>query len=305
MIAEARQLVVAFRRGLFRRKFQALAGLDLEIGEGDFFALLGQNGAGKSTAMHCLLGLLSPTSGDVRLLGQRPDRGSALFREIAYLPEEPRYPDYLTVREAVTYYAALSGVASAPARVADVLEWLGLAEHRHLTIRRCSKGMKQKVGIAQCIVHEPRVLFLDEPMRGLDPMTVHAFRTRLVDMNRRGATVIMNSHLLTEVEIVASRVAIIDRGRLVVQDDVSTLLRGDGDDYAVEVAGDGGLPPQLQLLDPVRADGHARGVVRGDALYAFMDAARSTGLRIVSCELKKIRLEDRFMALLKEGAHEA
>jgi ABC-type multidrug transport system ATPase subunit len=279
VIVEAERLVVKFRRGWRRAPFLALNGLDLEVREGDVFALLGQNGAGKSTAMHCLIGLLRPSSGSVRIMGERPEPGAPVFNRIAYLPEEPQYHAYLTVEEAVTYYARLQGVAAPEAGVTRMLERLGLAEHRRLSIARCSKGMKQKVGIAQCLLHQPRLLFLDEPMRGLDPMTVHLFRELILELRRDGATVLLNSHLLSEVELLANRVAIIDRGRLVAQDDVARLARRDGDVYDVEIDDGAGVEVPAQLESVTRADGQIRGTLPMAALYGFMDHARSRGLR--------------------------
>lgn len=300
MIIQAEGLTVRFSRGPFRRPFAALDGLDLEVREGDFFALLGQNGAGKSTAMHCFLGLLPPSSGRVQVLGHVPRPGAALFANVGYLPEEPRYHDYLTVEEAVTYYARLSGVRRPRDGAAAILERLGLTEHRSLSIRRCSKGMKQKVGIAQCVIHRPRLLFLDEPMRGLDPMTVHLFRDMLVEMNREGVTIVMNSHLLTEVELVASRVAIIDRGRLVVQDNVSKLVHHDAGHYVVELESVPDSPPYLQ--DVRHEDARSCGKLQAADFFAFMDYARTNNVRIVSCALEKQTLEDRFVALV-QGEH--
>lgn len=299
MIVRAEALTVRFPRGVFRRPFAALDGLNLEVREGDFFALLGQNGAGKSTAMHCLLGLLRPSAGRVEVLGRPPDRGAALFAQVGYLPEEPRYHEYLTVEEAVTYYARLSGVRNPKSRVAEILERLALAEHRSLAIRRCSKGMKQKVGIAQCVIHQPRLLFLDEPMRGLDPMTVHLFRDMLVGLNRAGATIVMNSHLLTEVELVASRVAIIDRGRLVIQDDVAKLVQRGGQRYTVEVES---LPDSAPYLEDItREETRATAKLSSADLFSFMDYARINSLRILSCALEKQTLEQSFVALVGEG----
>ncbi len=239
-------LVVRYSRGPFRKPFTALAGLDLEVGAGDFFALLGQNGAGKSTAMACMLGLQRPTAGAVRINGVRPAPGADVYRHVAYLPEEPTYHPYLTVQEALTYYARLQGVSNPGAAIAGVLDRLSLGEHRHLTVARCSKGMKQKVGIAQCLLHAPTVLFLDEPMRGLDPPTVALFREVLAALNREGATIVMNSHLLSEVEQLATRAAIIDRGLLLRQDRVANLTARQGDVYVVELEGDGDPPPQLE-----------------------------------------------------------
>jgi Cu-processing system ATP-binding protein len=146
-----------------------------------------------------------------------------VFADIGYLPEEPNYHPFLTVEEAVAYYTALSGRVVPKAQVDALLDRLGLLEHRKQLISRCSKGMKQKVGIAQCVLHAPRVLILDEPMRGLDPAAVHLFREMLLDLNAKGATVIMSSHLLAEVELVATRVAIIDRGRVLANDTVDAL----------------------------------------------------------------------------------
>jgi ABC-2 type transport system ATP-binding protein len=288
---------------MFRRPFTALDGVNLEVREGDFFALLGQNGAGKSTAMHCFLGLLRPSSGRVDVLGCRPEPGAPFFAHVGYLPEEPRYHEYLSVEEAVTYYARLSGIRLPQPRVSALLEQFGLAEHRALRIRRCSKGMKQKVGIIQSIIHEPRLLFLDEPMRGLDPITVHLFRDMLVDMHRKGTTIVMNSHLLAEVELVATRVAIIERGRVVAQDEVSTLLRGDRSRYAIEVESAGAPPPHLENVKQV--DGRLTGMLPADDLYAFMDHARVNNLRIVSCALEKQTLEESFVSIVRGGRSDA
>ncbi len=304
MVAGTEDLVVHFSRGPLRQPFVALDRLNLEVREGDFFALLGQNGAGKSTVMHCLVGLMRPTSGRVYLFGETPEPGAAVFARVAYLPEEPRYHEYLTVEEAVTYYARLSGVRSPHRDVSHALERLGLAEHRQLALRRCSKGMKQKVGIAQCLIHAPRLMLLDEPMRGLDPMTVHLFRETLLDLNRReGVTIVMNSHLLSEVELVANRVAIIHKGRLIVQKPVAELRGLARDRYTIEVEGSGPLPPMV--MDLSRTNGRARGAIASDALFEFMEFARGSGLRVISCALEQQSLEESFLSILKSEAPHA
>ena len=224
MIVQTDALTVTFRRGWRRTRVTALDRLTLDVREGDFFALLGPNGAGKSTTMYSILGLLHPTAGEARVFGQRLRPGCEAFRDVAYLPEEPHYHDYLTVEEAVTYYARLSGVRATPRQIGDVLERLELGTARSAPVATCSKGMKQKVGIAQCLLQQPRLLLLDEPMRGLDPVAVREFRDVLVELNRKGATVIMNSHMLSEVELVANRAAILVNGRLVALDDVAHLV---------------------------------------------------------------------------------
>ena len=192
----AENVHVRFRRGLRRRQIQALNGLNLEVREGDFFALVGQNGAGKSTAMYCFLGLMKPTSGKVQVMGKTPGLGSPLYEGVAYLPEEPHYHLYLTVEEATRYYASLYGKRIPDKTINEALERLGLAQFKSLRLAKCSKGMKQKVGIAQCLIHETRLLFLDEPTRGLDPLVIREFRESLLEIHQRGATIVMNSHVL-------------------------------------------------------------------------------------------------------------
>jgi len=177
-----------FRRGLLGGQLRALNGLSLEVRDGDFFALVGQNGAGKSTAMSCFLGLLKPTSGKVEVMGKTPDLGSPLYETVAYLPVEPHYHLYLTVEEATRYYSSLYGKRIPSKTINDILERLGLAQFKTLRLAKCSKGMKQKVGIAQCLIHETRLLFLDEPAQVLDPLVVREFREALREIHQRGAT---------------------------------------------------------------------------------------------------------------------
>jgi ABC-2 type transport system ATP-binding protein len=222
-MVEIEDLTVVFSRGLGRTPYTALDHVTLTIGEGEFCALLGPNGAGKSTTIYCALGLLRPASGRVRVFGDTLRPGCAALRDVAYLPEEPHYHDYLTVEEAVAYYVGLYGTSPSTRAIAEVLERLGLAKARSIRIASCSKGMKQKVGIAQCLLHQPRLLLLDEPMRGLDPIAVKEFREVLLDLNRRGVTVVMSSHMLSEVELMASRAAVLSAGRLVAVGDLAAL----------------------------------------------------------------------------------
>jgi ABC-type multidrug transport system ATPase subunit len=223
-------LTVTFRRGWRRTPFTALDHLTFDVREGECLALLGPNGAGKTTTLHCALGLQRPTSGSVRVFGQQLTPGCAAMRDLAYLPEEPYYHGYLTVEEAVRYYASLCGARPSGQRVGEVLERLGLGKARATRVASCSKGMKQKVGIAQCLLQQPRLLLLDEPMRGLDPVTVKDFRDVLMELNRVGVTIVMNSHMLSEVEHMASRAAILADGRLVTIGDLDAM-RGSIEDW--------------------------------------------------------------------------
>jgi len=302
-VIRAEGVSVYFRTGFRRQRIKALDGLDLEVRDGDFFALLGQNGAGKSTAMYCLLGLLRPHEGRVLVQGRAPELGSSLYRSIAYLPEEPHYHDYLTVEEAVRYYASLYGEPVPERRLDDVLERLGLARFRRLLVRKCSKGMKQKVGIAQCLLGDARLIFLDEPMRGLDPVAVRDFRDILVEKNRAGVTIVMNSHLLSEVELVASRAAIIDRGRVIAQDELSRLVKVDVDTYAVEVQDHPELP---SFFEREASDGGvARGTVPAPRLFDLLGFVRDRALVLHSCARRRGTLEDSFLSILRERPPDA
>jgi len=292
----AEDVHVHFRRGFLRHKLRALNGLTLEVKDGDFFALVGQNGAGKSTAMYCFLGLLKPTSGKVEIMGKVPELGSSLYKDIAYLPEEPHYHLYLTVEEATRYYSSLSGKRVSNKAINDSLERLGLAQFKTLPLAKCSKGMKQKVGIAQCLIHEPKVLFLDEPTRGLDPLIVREFRETLREIHKRGATIVMNSHVLSEIEMLANRVAIIDRGKVVVQDELSNLLTLNQELYRIVFEGNGAVPEYLTAVE--RTGNLVRGFLPKARLSDFMEVVRTSGLLLLECSLKKTSLEESFFNLI-------
>lgn len=280
---------------------KALDDVTFTVAEGEFFALLGENGAGKSTAMHCMLGLTRPTRGAVTLFGQPPVLGSDVYQQIGYLPEEPHhYPAYLTIGEAIDYYARLYRHALPPQQRAELLDRLGLAEFRNLRIGKCSKGMKQKVGIAQCLLAQPRLLFLDEPMRGLDPVGVRDFREVLVDMNRNGCTIVMNSHILGEVESVATSAAILKRGHLVIQDRLENLTR-DEDRYEVSYEGE-----PLDCVEVIaRQNGTVRAVLHPERMADFLALAAAGSIRLESLQRTHHSLEDTFLALVGEGDHHA
>jgi len=184
--------------------------------------------------------------------------------------------------------------------VNDALERLGLGQFKTLPLAKCSKGMKQKVGIAQCLIHQTRLLFLDEPTRGLDPLIVREFRETLREINRRGATIVMNSHVLSEIEMLANRVAIIDRGKLIMQDELRNLLVPDSELYSVAFRANGGVPEYLASME--RSGDLVKGYIPKERLYEFMDFTRSVGLDLHECSLKKISLEDSFFQIIKGGA---
>lgn len=288
---------VEFRRGILRKKLHALNGINLDVRDGDFFALVGQNGAGKSTAMYCMLGLLKPTSGKIEVMGRVPELGSELYRDVAYLPEEPHYHLYLTVEEATRYYASLYGRSVTRKRIDDTLERLGLGQFKSLPLSKCSKGMKQKVGIAQCLIHETRLLFLDEPTRGLDPLLVREFREALREIHQSGATIVMNSHVLSEIEMLANRVAILERGKVVAQDDLRNFLTVDQELYSVAFEANGDAPDYAASVE--RTGNVMKADIPKDRRYDFMQYTKGLGLTLFECSLKKNSLEDSFFKLIK------
>ena|GEM_PF-62931 len=194
----------------------------LSVPRGSIFALLGPNGAGKSTLVRLLLGLLRPTAGEALLFGQPP--GPRGLRRVGYLPEQFRYQDWATAEEVLAYHAALLGLERDPVRVSRMLARTGLGEAARIRVGSFSKGMQQRLGLAVALLGEPDLLFLDEPTSALDPVGRKEVRELLLELRAEGKTVFLNSHLLTEVEAVADRVALMRDGRVVAQGSLSELL---------------------------------------------------------------------------------
>src|SRR5215216_7167298 len=214
---QTEQLTKDFAVGFWRtRPRRALDGLTLDIAPGEVFGFLGPNGAGKTTTLKLLMQLLFPTSGRMEILG-RPAGDLELRRRIGFLPEEPYFYDYLTAEELLSYFASLFGLSGPErrARVARLLDEAGVGGERRLALRKLSKGMIQRVGIAQALINDPEVVFLDEPMSGLDPLGRREVRNLILSLRDRGCTVFFSSHVLSDAEALCNRVAVLARGRLV------------------------------------------------------------------------------------------
>jgi len=207
------------------RPYRALDALTLSVPQGEVFGFLGPNGAGKSTTLKLLMQLVFPTSGRAEILG-RPAGDPAVKRRIGFLPENPSFYDYLTAEELLAYFAGLFGLsgASRTARVAQVLDEVGLGAERRMRLRSYSKGMIQRVGIAQALLNQPEVVLLDEPMSGLDPLGRRDVRQMMLRLRDRGCTVFFSSHILSDAEALCSEVAILAAGRLVAAGKLSELL---------------------------------------------------------------------------------
>jgi ABC-2 type transport system ATP-binding protein len=209
-----------------RRNYRALDDLSLDIQAGEVFGFLGPNGAGKTTTLKLLMQLIFPTSGRAEILG-RPVGDVAARQRIGYLPENPYFYDYLTAEELLTYFAHLFGYSTADAkkRAANLLDRVGIGEERRRQqLRKFSKGMVQRVGIAQALLNDPEVIFLDEPMSGLDPLGRREVRSLILELRDQGRTVFFSSHILADAEALCSRVAVVAGGRLAAAGRLTDML---------------------------------------------------------------------------------
>lgn len=283
----------------------ALDGVSLEVAPGEVFGLLGQNGAGKTTLVKVLLGLAAPTSGKAWLLDS--PAGTARVRErVGYLPEDHRLPEYHTGPSLLDFYGALQGVSrqDRKRRIPELLGILGLAGRERLKVRGYSKGMKQRLGLAQALLARPRVLFLDEPTDGVDPVGRRQIRDLLLAERAKGVTLFVNSHLLSEMEQLCDRVAILKDGKVALTGSVADLTRqanrwlvglAEGDPWPVGVpvearqAGPGRF--ELELPDPGAIDSVLRALVAAGARVRHLERCRGT-------------LEDLYLNVAGEIRHE-
>ncbi len=206
------------------RPYVALDDLTLQVGRGDVFGFLGPNGAGKTTTLKLLLQLTYPTRGHAEILG-RPVGDLEVRRRIGYLPEQPYFYDYLTAEELLDYFGGLFGYDAAERRrrATRLLDEVGIGAERRLQLRKFSKGMLQRVGVAQALINDPEVLFFDEPMSGLDPLGRREIRQLIIRLRDRGCTVFFSSHVLSDAEALCNRVAIMSGGRLITSGSLSDL----------------------------------------------------------------------------------
>ena len=283
---------------------RALGGVSLDVERASVFGLLGQNGAGKTTLIKILLGMLAPTSGSAHLLG-RPVGSVAARRDVGYLPEDHRLPEYHTGPSLLDVYGGLQGLPRQERRrrAAELLERLGLAGREKLRIRGYSKGMKQRLGLAQALLHRPSVLFLDEPTDGVDPVGRKQIRDLLLAERARGVTIFINSHLLGEVEQLCDRVAILRKGQLAI---VGTVTEVVGAKTTWLVAFDRPLTADHHWssarLTPTGSSGLWRLQLEAAAgIDRFLEEARGHGLHLRHLEQERGTLEEIYLQLADAG----
>ena len=306
-IVRVEGLVKDFWPGFGLRRKRVLHGISFCVQEGDIFGFVGPNGAGKTTTLKLLMGLIRATAGRATILGS--DVGETAFRRhVGFLPENPYSYDYLTGREILHFYAKLSGVPGRrrAERVEALLEWVGLAHAADARLRTYSRGMLQRVGIAQALVHDPKVVFLDEPMSGLDPIGRKEIRDLILRLKADGKTVFMNTHILPDVEMLCDRVAIIVRGRIQHEGEIDRFLEEGEREAEVVFAG---LPPEVPSYLEEVFGARLRGLgerievrVREKDVQAVLQSALEVGAQVVSVTPHRVSLESIFLHAVKEGS---
>jgi len=288
----------------------ALRGLTLEVPAGEIYGFLGPNGAGKTTTIKLLLGLIAPTAGGGTMLGH-PLGSVNARRRVGFLPESPYFYEYLRGEELLHYYGRLFGLGHGVRRerVENLLKLVGLWEHRRLAVRKYSRGMLQRLGLAQALINDPDLVILDEPAGGLDPIGRREMRDVLLQLRGRGKTVFLSSHILAEVETVCDRVAILHRGELVAGGRISELL-SEGREMELTVHGvNGALSRHLEGIPGVEIR-HGTDVTvvilpEHALVYQAIEIVRAAGGQVVSLGAKRERLEDLFVKLVGRSDEEA
>ncbi len=204
---------------------KAVDGLHLEISEGEFFGFLGPNGAGKTTTIRMLTGIIEPDTGEITIAGNAYPNLKPILHLIGVVPESRGFYDWMTAKEYLLFFAQLYSIPDPPKKIDELLGKVNLSERKNSAIRTFSRGMKQRLGLARALVNDPKILFLDEPTLGLDPQGQEEIQNLLKQLNRNGVTIFLSSHQLNEVSNLCSRVAIINKGRMVVQGTIAELQK--------------------------------------------------------------------------------
>jgi len=292
---------------LHLKKKTSLEGLTMQVEEGEVFGLLGPNGAGKSTTIKLLMGIIFPTSGRARMLG-KPVSDVAMHHHIGYLPEQPYFYDYLTASEVLDYFARFHGYGHVERaqRVARMLKKVGLETAGKIQLRKYSKGMLQRVGLAQAILHDPKLVILDEPMSGLDPVGRREVRDIILELKNGGKTILFSTHILPDAEVLCDRVGVIAGGRLrgVGAPDAIVTMKTVGMEILFELPESNAGAEKICAKAAKSGTGYRLGVGENE-LYAALEELRGAGGKILSVTQIKPTLEDFFMELVGKDRAQA
>jgi ABC-2 type transport system ATP-binding protein len=300
-VVQIEAICKVFRVGFWGRRVTAVDQLSLDVRRGEVFGFLGPNGAGKTTTLKMLMGLIYPTSGQARIFGHAVGDPAAKAK-LGFLPESPYFYDYLTSREFLSFYGHLFGLwgAALNKRVDELLDLVGMTHARDLQLRKFSKGMLQRVGIAQALINDPELVVLDEPMSGLDPIGRKEVRDLIFRLKESGKTVMFSSHILHDAELLCDRVAMIMKGRLVACGQVSELIQ-QGATQEVEMVIDRLSPEGLEhlrvLATKVVLNGERVMVVLSNQRQVdeSLEVIRAAHAKLVSLTPHKASLEDLFI----------
>ena len=292
---------------LHLKKKRSLEGLTMQVEDGEVFGFLGPNGAGKSTTIKLLVGLIFPDAGSACILG-KPISDIEMHRDIGYLPEQPYFYDYLTAAEVLDYFARFHDLTATDRveRVARMLKKVGLDTARKIQLRKYSKGMLQRVGLAQAILHDPKVVILDEPMSGLDPIGRREVRDIILELKREGRTVLFSTHILSDAEMLCDRVGVIVGGKLrgVGAPGEIVGMKAQGMEILFELPA-GGSSAGAILAKATKTGDRYRLHVAEDELYASLEQLRGAAARILSVAQVKASLEEYFMHLIEADRAQA
>jgi len=298
-------LAKVYRSRFGKRRIAALDGVDLSVEPGQVFGLLGPNGAGKTTTVKILLGLTRPTAGSASLFGRSVSDPESR-RRVGYLPEGHRFPGYLTARQTLSIFGRMSGMDTAAIRrrAPELLERVRLSDWADVRVKKFSKGMTQRLGLAAALVHDPDVLLLDEPTDGVDPVGRREIRDLLQEQAARGKAILLNSHLLSEIERTCDRVAVLRSGKVVAQGRIDELTASKSRYRLVATGVDDALLSAFRETGASveRVNGHFDLTARDvDHLNALVDRLRAAGAKLEELAPLRSSLEDVFVGLVGEG----
>ena len=303
---EVSNLTKIYESSSKKKSVTALKDFDLSVKEGTVFGLLGPNGAGKTTLVKVLLGIVFPTLGTAKILGQNISNYE-IRKKVGYLPENHKFPPYLTGEDVLKYVGRLTGCSEneIESRIAGLLELVKMEKWRKTKVKKYSKGMMQRLGLAQALINEPELIFLDEPTDGVDPIGRKEIRDILLNLKNQGKTIFINSHLLSEVELISDRVAILNKGVLIKEGTVEDLTT-EKETYSVKLVDKiekDWINSSLSQhsIGSISENGFEVKVSNEQELNELIDQLRTNGKLIKGIVPVKMSLEDMFISLINES----
>ena len=302
-VLQVDNLTKAFSPGFIPKKREILKGISLSVSDGEIFGYLGPNGAGKTTTLKCILGLIFPDRGRIKIFDS-PHLSMKAKERLGYLPENPYFYDHLTAAEFLDFYARLFGLKKKDKedKIAGLLRLVGLEKARDLQLRKFSRGMLQRIGLAQALINDPMPLFLDEPLGGLDPLGRKELRDIIVRLKQEGKTIFLCSHILQDIEMICDRVAIIVGGRVISEGRLRDLVSAKVLFTEIALSGiDPALLGGMGELVSVHGDQILLKIRREEAIGELLELVHAKKAKIHSLIPRTETLEDLFVEIVKQG----